>query len=301
MQKLKRWASDRPFGMAVLTIILAIFLFDVQGAIIKHMGGRYSVPQISLFRNLFGMGPSLLAMYLSAGWIQSGKPWRLDNWPLAIGRGLMITLAQLCFYFALIKMELATATTLAFAGPLFVTTLSIPLLGHKVGLWRSLAVGVGFLGVVWVMRPSPSDFSNYTLLPIGAAFFYALVSVTSRFFDQSVPTGLINLYSSAVAVLAMIILVVSLGTWTSVPFGVDWLWLGLMGTVGGCAVLLMISAYRIVEPSSLSPFEYFGIPFSFMLGWIFFSESPLDRLFPGVLLIVGSGLLVLWREKKVAS
>ena len=51
------------------------------------------------------------------------------------------------------------------------------------------------------------------------------------------------------------------------------------------------------DPSSLSPFEYFGIPFSFCLGWIFFAESPFDSLFPGVLLIVGGGLLVLWRER----
>ena len=54
---------------------------------------------------------------------------------------------------------------------------------------------------------------------------------------------------------------------------------------------------RMADPSSLSPFEYFGIPFSFMIGWWFFKETPFSTLFPGVLFIVGGGLLVLWRER----
>jgi len=79
----------------------------------------------------------------------------------------------------------------------------------------------------------------------------------------------------------------------------DWVLLVLMGLSGGFAVLLMITAYRMWEPSSLSPFEYFGIPFSFILGKIFFDESPIDRLFPGVLFIVAGGLLVVWRERRL--
>ena len=68
--------------------------------------------------------------------------------------------------------------------------------------------------------------------------------------------------------------------------------------VGGFAVLAMISAYRLARPASLSPFEYFGIPFAFVLGWIFFNEAPFERLFPGVFLIVGGGLLIAWRERR---
>ena len=67
------------------------------------------------------------------------------------------------------------------------------------------------------------------------------------------------------------------------------------------AVFLLISAYRMADPSSLSPFEYFGIPFSFLLGWVFFNEAPFDSLFPGVLFIVAGGLLVVWRERGKAK
>jgi drug/metabolite transporter (DMT)-like permease len=70
-----------------------------------------------------------------------------------------------------------------------------------------------------------------------------------------------------------------------------------MGVAGGTAAFCLISAYRMAKPSSLSPFEYFGIPFSFFLGWIFFLETPFDRLIPGVFLIVGGGLVIIWRER----
>jgi len=78
---------------------------------------------------------------------------------------------------------------------------------------------------------------------------------------------------------------------------VDWFWLVAMGTVGGCAVLLMVSAYRLTRPGRLSPFEYFGIPFSFVLGWVFFGEAPFDKLLPGVIFVVAGGLIIAWRER----
>lgn len=285
------------FASAVFAIILSIFLFDVQGAIIKHLGSRYEVLQIAMFRNLLGMLPSLLALYLSVQWHKSGRSFRLQKWRLGLARGLLLVVAQLCFYLALTRMELATATTLAFAGPLFVTSLSVPLLGHKVGLWRALAVVGGFFGVVLVMRPGLEGFSPFLILPVLAALFYATNSLTARFFDESVPTALINLYSSASAAVVIALITFVSGSWMPVQSGTDWFWLFAMGMAGGCAVLLMITAYRLTEPSSLSPFEYFGIPFSFILGWLIFDEAPLDRLFPGVLFIVAGGLLVLWRER----
>ena len=66
----------------------------------------------------------------------------------------------------------------------------------------------------------------------------------------------------------------------------------------GFAVLALINAYRLARPSSLSPFEYFGIPFAFILGWFFFDEAPFEKLFPGVLFIVGGGMLIAWREHR---
>ena len=71
-----------------------------------------------------------------------------------------------------------------------------------------------------------------------------------------------------------------------------------MGIGGGCGVICLISAYRMTEPYIIAPFEYFGIPFAFIFGWLLFDETPFDRLFPGVVFIISGGLLVAWREHK---
>ena len=81
----------------------------------------------------------------------------------------------------------------------------------------------------------------------------------------------------------------------------DWLWMLAMGMVGGFAVLFMIIAYRLTQPSNLSPFEYFGIPFSFVIGLLVFNEAPVGKLFPGVILIVAGGFLIIWRERRTRS
>ena len=214
---------------------------------------------------------------------------------------MILVFAQLTFYTALVHMELATATTLAFAGPLFVTTLSIPLLGHKVGWVRGFAVALGFMGVVMVMQPGGDLFNVFALLPVAAAFFYALTSLTSRFFEKEEPTALISIYGSVGAVITIFLLLMFKGTSILLDNPGDWLYFIAMGGVGGMAVFLLISAYRMADPSSLSPFEYFGIPFSFLLGWVFFNEAPFDSLFPGVLFIVAGGLLVVWRERGKAK
>ena len=70
-----------------------------------------------------------------------------------------------------------------------------------------------------------------------------------------------------------------------------------MGGLGGCAVLCLITAYHSARPGDLAPLEYLGIPFSFTLGWAIFDEAPFDRLWPGALLVVGAGLLIIWRER----
>ena len=81
----------------------------------------------------------------------------------------------------------------------------------------------------------------------------------------------------------------------------DGLWLMSAGIVGGMAVLVLIMAYRLTMPSKVSPFEYFGIPFSFTIGWFIFGEAPFEKLFPGALFIVAAGLLIIWRERSAKN
>ena len=290
-----------PLFNAIVIILLAIFLFDVMGAIIKHLGTRYPAQQLSMLRNVFGLIPSVLVLFYSSSWREAGRPVRLVQWKLAIARGGFVAIAQYCFYLSLIHMEFATASTIAFSGALFVTLLSIPILGHRVGIWRWSAVGVGFVGIVLVMRPDTDSFNVYALLPVCAALGYAASSVTAQLFDKSVPTALINLYALAGALTGAVMLVVFTGGYVEVTTYQDWLWLLAMGVAGGSAAFCLVSAYRRTAPSNLAPFEYFSIPFAFLLGWMFFDEAPFHRLIPGVFLIIGGGLLIVWRERKAKT
>ena len=285
------------FSRAVIFIMLAILFFDVQGAIIKHLGDRYSVQQIATFRNLFGLVPSFAVLYFSQQWQAGRRTLYIRQWRLALFRGVSIAVAQSCFYLSLTIMEFATASTLAFAGPLFITALSVPILRNHVGIVRWCAVFIGFIGIVLVMRPRGEIFELTSLLPIGAALGYGLTSVLVRLFDKESETATINLYTTFSALICMVCLMVGLDAYQNVASTVDWLWLVLMGLVGGFAVLFLMMAYRLTEPSNLSPFEYFGIPFSFIIGFLVFDEAPFDKLFPGVILIVVGGLLIVWRER----
>ena len=289
------------FSRAVLFIMLAILLFDIQGAIIKHIGDRYSVQQIATFRNIFGLIPSFLVLYFSSEWQAGRRTLRLTQWKLALSRGIAIALAQFTFYWSLRIMEFATASTLVFAGPLFITTLSILILRHRVGMVRWVAVVIGFVGIILVVRPGGDIFEIKSLLPVCAAFGYALSSVLVRLFDDSAPTATINLYTTVGALFCSSVMMFGFDAYEPIANATDWLWMLAMGMVGGFAVLFMIIGYRLTQPSNLSPFEYLGIPFSFAIGMLVFNEAPFDRLFPGVILIVAGGLLIIWRERRTRS
>ncbi|MEK6204609.1 MAG: DMT family transporter [Amylibacter sp.] len=178
---------------AILLSLFAIILFDLMGLIIKHLSEDYSAAELSTYRNFFGLIPSVIALWSSRQWHQKGRILRIRQWQLACLRGLIVTYAQFLFYLSLGRLAFATATTVTFANALFMTALAVPLLGERVGIARWLAVGVGFLGVVMIVRPTGDSFNYDALLPLGAAFLYALSGVMSRMLDLDVPSPLINL------------------------------------------------------------------------------------------------------------
>lgn len=284
--------------LAIATSIVAIVLFDLMGVLIKHLSDRYGAAELSAYRNLFGLLPTALALWLSPGWHQSGRVLRIRQWRLAVARGMAVTLAQLLFYLSLGQMAFATATTLSYSTALFTTALAVPLLGERVGLVRWSAVAVGFVGVVLIMRPGTEAFDPSTLLPFGAAALYAYSGVTARLIDPQVPTPLFNLYSAGVAAVGSALLAVSLGSFTAIASTQDLMLIVLMGLFGGAAVLCLVIAFRMTEPSNLAPFNYFGIPIAFGFGWLFFGEAPVEDLFPGAVLIAAGGLLIVYRENR---
>jgi len=289
--------TDRT-GLAIVLSLVALTLFDAMGLVIKHLSVTYSAAELSAWRNLFGIIPAVIALSLSRKWHSSGRRLRIRQWKLAIMRGVVVTFAQLFFYMSLGLMAFATASTITYANALFMTALAVPLLGEKVGWIRWSAVLVGFVGVVLVMKPGSDAFTPVALLPLAAAAFYALVTVQARQMDEDVPSPLVNLYSSVAALFGAIILALVFGGFSPIASWADLGWIAAMGAFGGTAVLLLVVSYRMTEPSNLAPFSYFGIPLAFLLGWLFFGETPWDALFPGALLIAAGGLLIIWRERQ---
>jgi len=286
--------------IAIGVIMLGILAFEMMGIIVRMLGGSYPVMQISALRNFFGVIPALILLWHGRQFAALPLLNRPRLHLINLMRSSSVVMAQLCFYTALTKIEFATASALGFSGPMFITALSVPLLGHHIGIWRWGAVMLGFAGVVTILQPFQDGFSPYMLLPVVAGFCYATSSVLVRFYPPEIPSAAIQ-FGQQTATCALATLVVILFV-DPVPIGHldDAGLFVIMGVLGGTGVLSLAIAYRLVDPSSVSPFEYFGIPVSFVLGWLFFAEAPFDDLFPGILFIVAAGIIIMLRERHQA-
>ncbi|WP_435230482.1 DMT family transporter [Pseudopelagicola sp. nBUS_20] len=285
-------------SLAIMLSLLSLVFFDLMGLVIKRLSSDYSAAELSAYRNIFGLIPSIIVLWSSHVWHQSGRRLHVRQWVLMGVRGLIVTFAQLMFYSSLSLIAFANATTISYSSGLFMTAFAVLLLGEHVGRIRWTAVLIGFIGVVMVMGPGRETFTLASLLPLAAAALYALTGVTARLIDKEVPSALANLYSTGFAVLGSVGLALLLGGFSPLQSPLDLAWIIAMGGFGGTAVLLLIVSYRMTEQSNLAPFSYFGIPMAFFFGWLFFDEVPLQDLFPGAILIAGGGLIVIWRDRR---
>jgi drug/metabolite transporter (DMT)-like permease len=218
----------------------------------------------------------------------------------------MVAVAQLALYGSYRYLELATVAVIAYSGPLFITMLAIPWLGERVGIWRWAAVLGGFAGVVLVIGPGTEVFTWSGILPAVAAFFYANSLVLTRKFDRSVSHAAINLYAQAGAIAGSLILLFTIPSvvmpgGTAAEVFADLGWALLLGGFGGFGVYFLTLAYRRSPASLLAPFEYFGVLSALAIGWIVFREWPVQRIFPGVVFIVGAGLVIILRERRASG
>lgn len=283
---------------AIALSLLALVFFDLMGLVIKFLSPSYSAAELSVYRNIFGTIPAVIALWSSPAWHRGGRRIKVRQWVLICSRGLIVTFAQFMFYLSLGRIAFASATTISYSGALFMTGFAVILLGERVGVIRWTAVLVGFVGVLMVVGPGRETFTLDSLLPLGAAALYALVGVSARLIDADVPSALANLYSSVFAVAGSLALAIFLGGFTPIQSQSDLLWIAAMGGFGGTAVLFLVISYRMTEQSNLAPFSYFGIPMAFFFGWIFFGEAPVNDMFPGAILIAVGGLLVVLRDRR---
>ena len=286
--------------LAIGVILVGILAFDMMGILVRMLGDSYPVMQIAALRNFFGVIPALVLLWHARQFASLPRLNRPRFHLINLVRASSVVTAQMCFYTALTKIEFATAAALGFSGPMFITALSVPLLGHRIGLWRWGAVFLGFAGVVTVLQPFQDGFTHYMVLPVIAAFCYATSSILVRFYPPDIPSAAIQFgQQMATCALAMTVLLLFVEP-VAIANVSDACLFVIMGALGGTGVLSLAIAYRLADPSSVSPFEYFGIPASFALGWLFFAEAPFEDLFPGILFIVGAGIIIMLRERHLS-
>ncbi|MEP0942786.1 MAG: DMT family transporter [Rhizobiaceae bacterium] len=283
---------------AILICLLAYVCFDIMSVHVRVLSARYSPQELSVYRNILGVLPSVVLLAYSGELSFKLSDYRIKQWKLAFGRGLFVAVAQLLFYTALANLELATVSALAQTNALFVVLVAIIFYQEKVGFWRWGAVILGFIGALWIVRPGSEVFSWVAIFPIGAAFCYAVSIVTLRSFDKSISSAILYLYSASAAAIGAILLAAITTDFSPIQSVQDGLLILSMSICGGFGVVFLMYAFRNAPAAVLAPFSYFGILTAFCFGWVFFGEFPIDTLFPGILFIVLSGLTIVWREQR---
>ena len=283
---------------AILTCLLAYFFFDIMSVHVRILSINYSPQELSVYRNVIGVLPAIFYLWYSKELSSKISDYKLDKWKLAISRGLVIAVAQLCLYTAIAKLELATVSALGQVSALFTVLLAIFIYNEQVGFWRWTAVIFGFVGALMIIRPGSDIFSWYSILPICAAFCYASSIITLRSFKSSISSAILFLYSAISAAFGAMALAFGSISFSPIKSLIDGILITSMAVCGGFGVVFLMYAFRNAPSALLAPFSYFGILTSFLIGWIVFNEFPVDTLFPGVLLILISGFVIIWRENK---
>jgi len=286
-------------GMILLA--LAALMAPVMHAIAKGLGDSLSSGQVAWARLVFQLVfllPVVLVMH------RGRIPFPSPSHAL---RGCLLALGTLSFFAAVTFMPLADSSAIFFVEPLILTIMSAMFLGERIGIRRILAVLTGFAGALIVIRPSFETFGWPALLPLLAAFSFALyLTITRRLADvESAEVmqfwvcffGMLSL-TLAMALGVAIDWTAMQPTWPSIG---EWGWLGILGVVATLSHMLAIRAFRLAPASTLAPFQYLEILGATLLGALIFGDLPDALTFLGITIIVSSGLYVFVRERRLAA
>ena len=282
--------------LAIATMLLAILCIDLYMVIIKFLGDEYSIIQLTLFRNVAAIIPLILLILFTNEFSTIFKNLGNKFLILSCLRGICFLSMNVFIFISVVNLEFATAMTLTFSSPFFIVILSIILLSEKIGIYRWSAVIIGFVGVVMIMKPTSEIFSFYSIFPILTAIAWAFTVIILKFIQGNHSTAKIQLYTLIFNVIGGLILFFVTTGHVEIKDFKDFILMTMTGVLGGTAAILFIYSYRLISASKIASFEYLGIPSSFILGWIFFNEAPWSQLFPGVIVIIFAGMIIIWRD-----
>ena len=268
----------------------ALVLFCTMDAMVKALGGTYGSFQLMLFRSAIALIPVSVLIWQAGGLkiVKANRPW-LQAARVAIGFGSLLG-----FFYVFPRMPLVDAYAISFAAPLFMVALSVPLLGEPVGWRRWTAVAVGFVGVLIMLDPWGMEFHPISLILLAATFCYALSTILVRLLSRH-DHDVVTLFWFAF-VSSGLSLVGAIPEWKWPP-AMDWLWLIVLGLLGGFAQILITRAWRLAPAAVLAPFDYSSIVLAVLFGYLWFQEEPSWTVWYGLPLVIGSGLYILHRER----
>lgn len=268
----------------------ALVLFCTMDAMVKALGSTYDAFQLMLFRSAIAMAPVAIIISRSGGLnsVRPNRPW-LQTLRIIVAFG-----STLGFFYVFPRMPLVDAYAISFAAPLFMVALSVPMLGEPVGWRRWTAVVVGFLGVLIMLDPWGMELHAMSLVVLGATFCYALSTVMMRLLSRHDSDVVALFWLSLATSAASLVGAVPAWVW---PTPIDWVWLIVMGLLGGIAQILNTRAWRLAPTAVLAPFDYTSIVLAVLLGYLWFKEEPSWTVWFGLPLVIGSGLYILHRER----
>jgi drug/metabolite transporter (DMT)-like permease len=278
----------------IVSMIAAVLCFSLMDASLKQLSAFYPPLQVAFFRGVSAL-PLLLVLAL----------WRREQslWPrrpgLHVARGLLSVATLSAFIYAVSLLSLADAYSIFLIAPLFVTALSVPILRENVGWRRWIAIAVGMIGAIIILRPS--GLGLVTLGGVAAlisAFCYALGIVLIRVATRT-DSALATVFWTLL-VVSVVAGVLSLRVWVDVR-DADFIWIAAIAVTGTAGQLLLTDALRRCAAAIVAPFEYSALIWGIALDFTLWHVLPAQRMLVGASIVVGSGLYVIYRERKAAS
>lgn len=220
-----------------------------------------------------------------------------NNWKLEVLRGACLLCTTGLNFLAMRYLPLTVTSAIQFTSPLMICALSGPLLGDKVGWRRWAAIGVGFIGILVIVRPGSEAFQPAALLSLGCAFFLALFSILTRKLAGVDSALTQQFYAGAVPVILLAPIALTGWAWPSQP--ISWFAFAIMGAAGLGGHYLNSVAHRYATPATLAPFNYLSLLYLAMASWLIFNQPPDQWFILGAAIIIASGLYIWLREKSL--
>ncbi len=285
--------QGNPQLRGIALMILAVGIFALLDTIAKYLSRWYPVPGI-VWARYAGNLVFMLALLAARGELRLMRTSRPGIQTL---RGLLLGAATLLYFSSLKVLPLAEAAAIAFVLPLFVALLAVPMLQERLDPPRTIAVAVGFIGALVIMRPGAAAFTPYALLPMGMALSNALYQILTRKVAGIEPAMTSLFYGALVGTLMFSAVL---------PFAFEapstlWHWAlyGAMGALGLAGHLALIRAFEYAQATLLAPFVYTQLVWVMFLGLAVFGDFPDRWSLAGMAIIVASGLTLANRQRLV--